>query len=160
MYLHFISTSTSSSSNIIVLLAFSSTSLLHMLASHVKHENWYTCWKIFYVYCFRPFSKKTRTKRKSATNPPDSHSAPMFFYLVYFLPLLLFLCCGIYPIGSILACIKNLHGLLHVYLFNSFLISYSLCYFPVLHIPTPLFCARSRGTEHTTLGSLAGTHSM
>ena len=52
---------------------------------------------------------------------------------------MLFLCCGIYPVGSILAWIENLHVLLHVYLFNPFLVSCSLCYFPVLYVRTPHF---------------------
>ena len=42
-----------------------------MLASHVKHEDWHSCWKIFKVHCFRPFQNGTTTKRKT---PPISFS--------------------------------------------------------------------------------------
>ena len=149
MYLHFICTSTSSSSNIIVLLAFSST-CLQMLASHVKHEDWHQGWKIFYVHCFRPFSKKNKTKRKSATNPPQQIHIPLLCFFVWFI---FFLCCYFFVAAfTLLAPFQ-----LGLKIFTAFFMCiclilfsfhiYSLSYFPVLHIPTPLFCARSRGTE-------------
>ena len=102
MYLYFVCSSTSSSSNVVLLLTFSSTSLLHMLASHVKHEDWHNCWKIFYVHCFRPFSQRNQGKKKKRHQSAsvDSHSAPVFFCLVCFRSLLLFLCCRVYPGGG------------------------------------------------------------
>ena len=161
MYLHFVCTSTSSSSNVVLLLAFSSTSLLHMLASHVKHEDWQTCWKIFYVHCFRPFSKKTKQKGKA---PPIRLSRFTFRSCVFLFGLFSFSVnvslLRHLPCWPYLAWIKNLHVLLHVHLFIPFLISSSLCHFPVLHVHTPLFCACSRDAEDMTLGTLAGTYSM
>ena len=85
----------------VAILAFPST-LLHMLASHVKHEDWHNCWKIFYVHCFKPFSRRNQGKKEKRHQSAsvDSHSDPVFFCLVCFLSLLLFLCCRVYPVGG------------------------------------------------------------
>ena len=133
-----------------------------------------TCWHLMsnmkigttagkYSMCIilGPFHKGTRAKRKSATNPPQWVHIPLlcFFCLVCFLSLLLFLCCRIYPVGSILAWIEYFWFLLHVYFlsFSRFMFLVSL---PCPSCSPSLFCVCSRGTEHMTLGTLAGTYSM
>ena len=46
-----------------------------------------TAGKIFYVHCFRPFSKRNQGKKEKRHQSAsvDSHSAPVFFCLVCFL---------------------------------------------------------------------------
>ena len=91
MYLYFVCSSTSLSSNVVLLLAFSSTSLLRLLASHVKHEDWHNCWKIFYAHCFRPFSQKNQGKKeKRHPNPPQWIHIPLLCFFAWFV---FFLCC-------------------------------------------------------------------
>ena len=49
-----------------------------------------------------PSQKKQNKKAKRHQSAlVDSYSAPVFFCLVYFRSLLMFLCCGIYPVGPI-----------------------------------------------------------
>ena len=85
------------------------------LTSNVKIGT--TAGKIFYVHCFRPFSKRNQGKKEKRHQSAsvDSHSAPVFFCLVCFLSRCFFV--AAFTLFAPFQLGLNLYVLLHVYIF-------------------------------------------
>ena len=130
-YVYFVCTFTLLSSNVVLLLAFSSTNLckcLRLMSNMKIGVPEHILCSLFQAH-------------QSAS--VDSHSVPVFF-----------ICCRTLFAP---AWIEYLHVLFQCVYFSPFIFLVSR---PCLSCSPPLFCVCLRGTEHMKLGALAGTYSM